>query len=101
MQRLKCAVVESEGHHRVKKSISVGVLLQQHSLALFLFFNPDIFDSSYHLPNIPHIPPQNSTEYHLYILNKRVMPIILAVKSDLIRINNSIIILPRNHPPYP
>ena len=47
------------------------------------------------------VPPHHSTKYHLYIPNKRLMPIITAVKSNLIRINNSIIILPRNHPPYP
>ena len=41
-----------------------------------------------HLPSIFHLLPQYRTQYHLYILHKRIVPIVIAVKPHLIRIQH-------------
>ena len=50
----------------------------------------------YSFPRILHILPQHSTEIHLYILDEGVMPIIIAVQPQLIRINH-VVIIPHRH----
>jgi len=45
-----------------------------------------------HLPRILHFLSKHGTEYHLYVLDKGIMAIIIAVQANLIRVNDMIII---------
>ena len=47
---------------------------------------------SYHLPCILHFLPQHSTQYHLYILDERVMAIVITVQAHLVGVYHVITI---------
>ena len=49
----------------------------------------------YPLPRILHLPPQHRAKDHLDILDKGIMPIIIAIQPNLIRIDDRVVILHR------
>ena len=57
--------------------------------------NPNSQDTSYLLSCIFHFLSKDSTKNHLNILDKRIIPIIITIQPNLIRINHRVIILHR------
>ena len=54
----------------------------------YILFN-SLLDS---FPCILHILPKHRTQYHLYVLDERIMPIIVAVQAHLIWIYHVVVI---------
>ena len=51
--------------------------------------------SSNYLPSILHLPPQHRAKDHLYVLPERIIPIVIAVESHLVGIDDRVVILHR------
>ncbi len=49
--------------------------------------------SSNHLPRMLHLLPQHRAKDHLDILDKRIMPIVIAIQPHLIGIDDRVVIL--------
>ena len=48
-----------------------------------------------YLPRIAHLPPQHRAKDHLYVFDKRIIPIIIAIQPHLVGIDDRIVILYR------
>jgi hypothetical protein len=59
-----------------------------------LFLKTTSFTSSNHLPSILHLLPQYYAKNHLYVLDKRIIPIIIAIQPHLVGIDEGIVVLP-------